>query len=593
MVNKSELVQASPDETVKPQSAQELEQLRALLFGKQGTHLRSALSGQTRSMVSDVVSEAIRDRHQKDTSIKTTLTPLVEDAVQRSVTSHGEKLTSILYPLVGSLVRKSVSAFFAQFVERSNDVIERALSIKGLIWRYQAWRSGMPFPQFLAAQIYEYRVEQVLLIHPETGLLISSAALDPNADENGDLLSSMLTAIGDFVSDSFKDREQLQELGEVKTNDLSLLIFRGPQALLVAAVSGTAPSTVRNHFTETLEDVHRLFAQELQQYKGDNMPFGQVEPMLQECLLSQIKDKHDKSNKKPWFGYIFVGLLLALLGWLVFSHYQASVVHRKLEKLDQQPGIVVTRLQRSGSVFEVSALIDEAAPSISTWLEQNAIPPERVTVSTQPFISLEQPIVLAKLRALLASIPAIEIVLQQPLTIKGNLDWQALNAFNRQYYAIPGIDKLAIDRSQIALVDIGLQADQQPAIQRQLFEQLVGEIARIQIGFEINDAQLDAAGLDNVRVLAKAFKSTLTLAEKLNLSANLIIIGASDTSGVSFTNKQLSLKRANAVKTALINQGVDVARLFSVGIGEVTVATDSVATRRVMFNVMYAQIGKE
>ncbi|MEM0912929.1 MAG: OmpA family protein, partial [Pseudomonadota bacterium] len=129
-------------------------------------------------------------------------------------------------------------------------------------------------------------------------------------------------------------------------------------------------------------------------------------------------------------------------------------------------------------------------------------------------------------------------------------------------------------------------------IQRQLFEQLIGDIARIQIGFEVNEIDLDNVALQRIDELTNSLKDAFQLAEKLNLDANLIIVGASDSSGVSSTNERLSLQRANNVKTALINNGIPVSRLFSTGIGEIAFTSDVVATRRVMFNVLYTQTGQ-
>jgi len=575
-------------------SDKELEQLRALVFGSDGQHVHRAIKGHARALVSDVVSEALVDRQRRDKSVDSVITPIVESSVEKSVSSHSDKLTTILYPLVGRLVRKAVTAFLSQFINKTNDMIESAVSIKGLRWRWQAWRAGVPFSQFLAAQTYRYRVEQVLLIHRETGLLIKSVALNPSADEDADLISSMLTAINDFVSDSFKRQSNEQQLDEVKTDDLTLLITHGPQAVLVAAVSGNLATEVRSRFSETLENVHRLFAQELNNFEGDSMAFEAGDPLLRECLLSEMKDTAQHPQKPPWFGYVFVLALISLLAWWTTQSWLMRQLIIDVEKINAQPGIILTDIKETSlDTIAITLMRDPTSQSVEQWLIDNNIKLHKVSINERSFISTEPGIVKAKLSNLVSEFDGLTLSFDDTPTLVGKLGWQALQDFNRRYYAIAGIEKLNVDRSQLLLSSIELQADNQPAIQRQLFEQLVGEIARIQINFAVNETELDQQGQQSIKDLSGLLRSVFNLAEKLNLSANLIIIGASDTTGTPSVNKRLSLDRANSVKTALINQGIAINRLFSAGIGEVTLSSGAVATRRVMFNVMYTQTEKE
>ena len=86
--------------------------------------------------------------------------------------------------------------------ESINQTLERRLSFESLKWRIEGWRTGRDFGEIVLTRSLGYRVEQVFLVHRETGLLLQHVA---RSDEvlDSDMVSGMLTAIQDFVRDSF------------------------------------------------------------------------------------------------------------------------------------------------------------------------------------------------------------------------------------------------------------------------------------------------------------------------------------------------------------------------------------------------------
>jgi hypothetical protein len=51
-----------------------------------------------------------------------------------------------------------------------NQTIDHSLSFKGLAWRIEAWRTGRPFAEVVLLHTLRFRVEQLFLIHRDTGL---------------------------------------------------------------------------------------------------------------------------------------------------------------------------------------------------------------------------------------------------------------------------------------------------------------------------------------------------------------------------------------------------------------------------------------
>ena len=92
-------------------------------MGKNGQQVKQTLKDNAHEMLGKVFSEALHERKKQDGSVNKVLLPLVEKSVEKSVADHSEKSVGYLYPLVGSLVRKFVTAFITGLLEKTNTLI--------------------------------------------------------------------------------------------------------------------------------------------------------------------------------------------------------------------------------------------------------------------------------------------------------------------------------------------------------------------------------------------------------------------------------------------------------------------------------------
>ena len=146
------------------------------------------------------------------------------------------------------------------------------LSFRGLRWWIEAKRTGRTFGEVFLAHTLVFRVEQVFLIHRETGLLLQHAA-EPHAEtSDADMVSGMLTAIQDFVRESFKPGKG-STLETLRVGRLSGWSEHGPRASRAVAVRGTAPQELRTVMAEALERIHAEMASELAHFQGDTSSF--------------------------------------------------------------------------------------------------------------------------------------------------------------------------------------------------------------------------------------------------------------------------------------------------------------------------------
>jgi hypothetical protein len=236
--------------------------------------------------VSRVLPEAIFIRLAKDDKLTRALQPTVEEAILTSVRRDPQVLVDALFPVMGPAIRKAISSALASMLESFNETLERSFSAQGIRWRLEAWRTGKPLAEVILLRTLVYRVEQVFLIHRKTGLLLQHVSSTAAGVGDADMIAGMLTAIRDFVHDSFGGKEG-DSLDTFQVGELSVWVEQGPLAALAAVIRGNAPKDLRGTFTDAIEKIHRAQAVELQAFEGDAAPFERSRPHLDACLKGE------------------------------------------------------------------------------------------------------------------------------------------------------------------------------------------------------------------------------------------------------------------------------------------------------------------
>ena len=370
---------------------QRLHQLRGLLLGQeveQIAELRRRLDDpKLRSEeLSSSIAEAIALRAKRDHKLQTTLQPLIEEALRISVARDPAMLATSLFPIIGDAVRKAVAHSLQGMFDSLNLMLDRGLSLESWKWRFEAWRTGRSFGEVALTYSLSYRVEQVFLIHRETGLLLGHVAVSEGVVQDADLISGMLTAIQDFVRDSFgrmkKDELEVMQVGEFK-----LWLQHGPLALLAAVVSGQPPPELREVFERELEAIHKDFGPALQAYDGDSSAVEGTKANLHRCLLGGQKARVKKSYKAVWMVAVLILLVIAGLTALRIRDNRRWTAY--LDRLRSEPGIVVIQERRRWLSYSVSGLRDPLAADPQLLLVDSKIPPRKVVEHWEPYQSLD------------------------------------------------------------------------------------------------------------------------------------------------------------------------------------------------------------
>ncbi|XQW84284.1 OmpA family protein [Thalassotalea piscium] len=576
--------------TEQHESQQQLEQLRVLLLGEDHEIVTRTLKKQAREVVTDVFTEALHDREKKDGSVNKVILPLVENAVEHSITHHSDRFISALYPLMGSLIRKSVSAFLADFMEKTNQLLENSLTLQGLKWRFSAWRAGVSFSQYIASQTYIYRVEHVFFIHHETGLLLRSVSLEDSDNSNADVISSMLSAINDFIGDSFQEspdgiKEQLQT---VTTDNFNLLLKPGPNAILVAAVSGTPPQSLSVQLQKTIETLHTIYSKELNNFTGDSRSFDNADSLLRDCLLTEEKNKETKNNKTPWFAWLAISVVLIFIAFKSHHLYRLTQIEQELAQLDQEPGIMVEKVDVIDSnTITLKVLRDPEAITIENWLKLKSLNFTHLTLNEDLYLSLDPKLLNIKAKKIFSRYTDIQAQwINNVLTLTGDINPFSYKQLTTDLAQIGILNDKNLDVTQLN-INTTKELNTAKALNQQAFQSLIGKISTIQLNFAIASDTITPSMTEQLSELAQTFLYLEQLADKLKMNVGLVIMGSSDNSGNIETNTKLSILRAINTEQTLSQLGLAKIKMFTSGLGQIDIPNVTNTSRKVMFNVIY------
>lgn len=428
-------------------SVKEFEELRRLLLSRereQLEELEDRLANKERRSrdVASILPEAVKLSRERNDELTQALRPAVEGSIKDSIAQRPETFVDALHPIIGPMVRRSISETLRRLMQSLNQTLEHTFSWQGLKWRFEALRTGKSFAEVVMLRSLVYRVEQIFLIHRKTSMCLLHVAADSAITKDSDMVAGMLSAIQDFARDSFATGDDAA-LEEFRVGELQVWIAPGPHAYLAAVVRGTPPRELHSSLEETIESIHVLKGTALANFEGDAAPFESLRPELEACLRSQYAAK--KSNHKKTRAWI---LLAAAAGFFAASLLMLirSELHWRnfVRQLDAQPGIAITVAHHGWFTrSSVSGLHDAAAPDPAAIARAASVDPAKIDLHWKDFFALDPASIVQRFDKRF-TIPAGAHVSANNgvLTITGPVPYEWLERVRREAKFIPGISSI-------------------------------------------------------------------------------------------------------------------------------------------------------
>ena len=597
-------------------SVSRIDQLRELILKPNEDRLEN-LGDRIESMdrrtadIAEVLPESISDSYSRDTRLIAALRRPLKQCISESVRDEPDEYAAVLFPVMGPAIRRSITETLRTWTAQFSEVIEQSFSPRGLRWRLQAWRAGVPFGQYVIQQTLVYRVEDIYLIHSQSGLLISHVTQNVADLKDEDAVSAMFTAIQSFVNDSFA-RGNSERLSTAELDDLTLWAEHGPNTTIVAVIRGVAPIELRSRLETAIEQIERFNRRSLEDYQGDRATIGDVEPGLEACLLAATRTDKEEANRPKAAIVVLSAIVLSIAAWIAYGFWMDSKASAVADALRTTPGIIITATERDGGTIQLSGLRDRLAEDPSE-IARAAGWTGDIVADLRPFLSLDDPLVLTRASAVLDPPTSVSLgVIDGTLVLTGTATLSWIEQANASWPGIVGIDR--IDVSQLSIdadallapirttlgtpqtVDLRIDgstvvatgeasrawldsvADNLlpapilsvdtagvTATEARIMATLADQIGQTTIAFERGGAVITAASLADIEQTAAVLASYGENAARLQQMPQLTITGHSDASGSEQFNGALEVSRAGAVESALIDRGVPPAWLTARG----------------------------
>ncbi len=516
-------------------------ELRSLIVGPEQAEIkRLARKIEERKFLAEdaanVITEAVELRQGRDDSLSDVLAPTVESTLYKSVSRDPQTLADALFPIFGPAIRRAVASAMRGAVQNMNQTMDSLITAKGLRWRMEAWRTGRSYGDIVLKHSLLYQIEQVFLIQRETGLVIGHVSIDESITRDADLISSMLTAIGSFVHDSFEVRDE-EQLETVEVGDVSVWIEPGPYAFLACVIRGTPPSDVRDVMQDALAEIHLTHGPDLstmQEETSDSF----IGRKLESCLMAEFHDS-DRPVLSPATIVVIAILLLLVSAWAFVRLRDNGRWADYVDVLRSQQGLVVLDEGRDDGKFFVKGLRDPLAADPAAFVAGSGISADDVEPQWTPFQSTDSSLVIARARHVLSPPAGVTFSLDRgTLIAAGNPDdaWRSQATLLAR--VLPGVDRLVFDDAQARLTD------------------LVRQVEALSLSFAPGGQGVGASEARALREVVPQLEEIRRLASNSGLKMNLVIVGHTDPSGTPEVNRSLRLRRAESVAEAIAESGV-------------------------------------
>jgi hypothetical protein len=329
---------------------------------------------------------------------------VVSRSIKTTVEQEPRDFIQALEPVLLPAIKRSITTYFNELVQSLQRTLEHSLSVQSLRWRIEAMRTGRSFTEIALLRSLIYKVEQVLLIDHDSGLLLNHVGAMESSLSDPELISGMVTALNDFMRDSFRMGYSPLS-GSLHYDEYTVWTERGHRMTVAAFIRGNPPSGLR----ETLRGV---LSQLSQKYPTLEAAADHSQPILLPCLMSEYRPKPPQGKPHVWrrvaIGLLLLPVLIALvIGVLA---YQKSLSLEKYERtLKAVPGIVILESRIDDGKFRLEGLRDTHSLDPALALSQAGLDPAAASLDLKPFFSTESAAIVHRVKATLEAPDTVRV----------------------------------------------------------------------------------------------------------------------------------------------------------------------------------------
>ncbi len=507
---------------------------------------RADLAGELPGLVRAAPSQAMADA----------LSAPVASALGNAVRHNSSSIVDALFPVIGPLIRKAIAEALRGLMSDLNGVLEQSLTPRGIKWRLEAWRCGLPYAQVVLRHNLRYRIDHVFLIERDSGLVLDRRSSPGLPDLDADAIAGMLTAIGQFVRDSV-GREH-GALEEARVGEYLLWLLDGPRASIACFIHGVPPDALRALLDERLEQVHaRLGSAE----PADHGIVAAASLDPAELSRLAVAGSEERAAPSRWPLLIVLLAVLAGLAWYIArAERWDQRVDSVRAALAAHPGFVLTGIDSTAwRTLRVHGLVDADAEPLAPLVAGTDLGGVEPQWQLERHVSGDDPIVLMRARRLLAPPATVDLDVEEGILRLAGTAPESWVAEARQRAGwVPGVRGVAFGvtgEGASAVAPETARASPANAAAAAELDALADRIGGLHVGF-VHAVEPDAAAAEHLRAIVAALGRAEALAADAGLRLRIEAVGFNDPSGSDEVNAALRRARAGWLVDALAAHGI-------------------------------------
>jgi outer membrane protein OmpA-like peptidoglycan-associated protein len=487
---------------------------------------------------------AIKEQIRLDQeSIVEAIAPEMGKAITAQIKLERDSMVDALYPVIGS----TISRYMAEAIKTINEKVSNAISVEGFGRKIRSQVQGVSEAELILKESVPFTVQAAFLIHKASGLVISEVQNSGSYQLESEMVAGMLTAIRSFVNECIVQPGEASELNQIEYGDSKIMLEVAGYCYMAVVIKGEPPHSFINKMRRNVSNLILNYGKLIQEFNGDP---GTIPDALHPLIKTLFDPLHKEKSTKPPIalaGICLAALSLILVPWGIYQ-YRSSVEGRleanAVAALADTPELAVYRLDVAvdGKTLKLTGKLPN---------QELRAQAEKIVASTAPKLQLDNRIVAVDVPPdpvlTAAEVQRITAILNQregvfistrygdrKVTVEGRvIDSADAQKITQSLKQIPGV------QSVISTVKL-----EPPKITSRIY-------------FQQGTTKLDSR-YGEIIASVKNFMDRYP-------HKQIKIIGHSDRTGELATNQQLSLRRAAAVRDALVRQGADPKRLQTIG----------------------------
>ncbi len=188
------------------------------------------------------------------------------------------KIETLILMSVAIFAVLAAIAFVVPFEDNSTRLffmgLAAALTAINVVGLLMVWRSSPTV------------IDEVFLMTP-TGMLLKHYTRRLRPDQDEDILAGMLTAVQNFVRESFD--EAGGRLNEIRFENYDILISHAKNVVVAAIISTKKPERLRNQLKNVTDDIQLHYGETIKNWSGDKKDLEEVDDAMRRFLAGKYK----------------------------------------------------------------------------------------------------------------------------------------------------------------------------------------------------------------------------------------------------------------------------------------------------------------